>query len=124
MSHLKYRFSPLAIAQLDILWDYGYHQFGEQQADRYLDGLFSAIENIAENNLYQGLAPLRVPADEISDITSIPIRYIHNNKHYIYLRELPRHRGQRITGIVCILGDRMDTPQRLKENLSCTKSQF
>ena len=124
MSQLKYRFSPLAAAQLDILWDYGYHQFGEQQADRYLDGLFSAIEDIAENNLYQGLAPQRVPPDEIADITTVSIRYIHYNKHYIYMRELPRHKGQGITGVVCILGDRMDTPQRLKENLTSSKSEF
>ena len=123
MSQLKYCFSPLVAVQLDILWDYRYHQSGEQQADRYLDGQFSAIEDIAENNMYQGLAPQRVPHVEIADITTIPIRYIHYNKHYIYLRELPRHRGQVITGIVCILGDRMDTPQRLKENLSCSKSE-
>lgn len=30
---------------------YGYRQLGVQQADRYLDGLFSAIEEIAEDKL-------------------------------------------------------------------------
>ncbi len=41
------RFSPLAEAQLDALWDYGYRRFGEVQADEYLDGLFSAITAVA-----------------------------------------------------------------------------
>ena len=113
MSKGKYRFSPLAEIQLDMLWDYGYQRFGERLADSYLDGLFSAVEEVANSGRYLGLAPKRVPPDKIADITTLPIRYIHYEKHYLYLREL----SNGAIGVVCILGDRMDTPRRLQEEV-------
>lgn len=118
MSKGEYGFSPLAEIQLDTLWDYGYHRFGERQADSYLDGLFSAVEEVATSGRYLGLVPKRVPPDIITDITTLPIRYIHYEKHYLYLREL----SDGTIGVVCILGDRMDTPRRLQENLSSPMS--
>ena len=120
MSKGEYRFSPLAEIQLDTLWDYGFSRFGERQADSYLDGLFSAIEEVAVNGRYLGLIPKRVPPDKIAEITTLPIRYIRYGKHYLYLREL----SNGAIGVVCILGDRMDTPQRLKENLFSTLSKI
>ena len=115
----KYRFSPLAEAQLDALWDYGYRRFGEQQADSYLDNLFSAISEVAATGYYLGLRPALVPPDTILDITPHPIHYMRYEREFIYLREL----GDGAIGIVCILGDRMDTPNRLKENLSSPQSE-
>ena len=113
MSSGEWRFSPLAEAQLDALWDYGYHRFGELQADSYLEGLFTAVAEVAQNGRYLGLAPRLVSPDEIADVTDHSVHYIHYTKHYLYLREL----SDGTTGVVCILGERMDTPQRLKESL-------
>ncbi len=118
MSKGEYCFSPLAETQLDLLWDYGYHRFGEQQADNYLDGLFAAIDEIAISGKYSGLAPKRVPPDKIADITNSPIQYIRYKKHYIYLRKF----SDGAIGVICILGDRMDTPRRLKEGLLVIES--
>ena len=118
MSKGVYRFSLLAETQLDLILDYGHIHFGEQQADIYLNGLFAAVEEVAVNGRYLGLAPKRVPTDKIADITALPIFYIHYKKHYLYLREL----SDDAIGVVCILGDRMDTPRRLKENLFSPKS--
>lgn len=121
MSHAgEYRFSPLAEAQLDALWDYGYRRFGEVQADEYLDGLFSAIAAIAATGYYLGLRPSLVPPDMISDITSFPIHYVRYEQEYIYVRTL----SDKTLGVICILGDRMDTPNRLKENLSSRKAEI
>ena len=120
MSDGKFRFSSLAEAQLDALWDYGYSRFGEQHADSYLDGLFEAITEVAVSGRYLGLLPKHVPPDRITDITALPIQYIHYKKHYLYLRELP----DGALGVICILGDRMDTPRRLKENLSSSMSEI
>lgn len=116
----EYHFSPLAEVQLDALWDYGFRRFGERQADRYLDGLFSAVEEVAVNGRYLGLIPKRVPPDKIAEITRLPIRYIRYEKHYLYLRDLMNG----AIGVVCILGDRMDTPQRLQENLFSPMSEI
>lgn len=121
MSHKgNYRFSPLAEVQLDALWGYGYRRFGEQQADNYLDGLFSAIADVAATGHYLGLRPSLVPPDIISDITSFPIHYIRYLQEYIYLRALT----DKTLGVICILGDRMDTPNRLKENLSSRRAEI
>lgn len=113
MSRGEYRFSPLAEAQLDLLWDYGYHHFGEWQADNYLDGLFAAVDEVAISGQYLGLVPKRVPPDKIAAITKFTIQYIRYKKYYIYLRKF----SDDAIGVVCILGDRMDTPRRLKESL-------
>ncbi len=121
MSHKgNYRFSPLAEVQLDALWDYGYRRFGEQQADNYLDGLFSAIADVATTGHYLGLRPSLVPPDIISDITSLPIHYVRYEQEYIYLRTL----SDKALGVICILGDRMDTPNRLRENLSSRRAEI
>ncbi|GEM_PF-72054 len=120
MNRGEYRFSPLAEIQLDASWDYSFRRFGKQQADRYLDGLFSAVEEVAANGRYLGLAPKRVPPDLIGEITTRPILYIRYGKHYLYLRDL-LNGG---IGVVCILGDRMDTPRRLKENLFSPTSKI
>lgn len=120
MTNAEFRFSPLAEIQLDSLWNYGYRRFGEQQADDYVDGLFSAVEEVAINGLYRGVAPKRVSPDKIADITTRPIRYIHYGRHYLYLCELF---GDAV-GVVCILGDRMDTPRQLRENLSSSEPKF
>jgi len=116
----NYRFSPLAEVQLVALWDYGYRRFGEQQADNYLDGLFSAIADVAATGHYLGLPPSLVPPDIISDITSLPIHYVRYEQEYIYLRTL----SDKALGVICILGDRMDTPNRLKENLSSHRAEI
>ena len=113
MSRGECRFSPLAAAQLDLLWDYGYHRFGERQAENYLDGLLAAVDEVAISGQYSSLVPKRVPPDKIADITNLPIQYIRYKKHYIYLRKF----SDGAIGVVCILGDRMDTPRRLKEDL-------
>ena len=121
MSHEgSYRFSPLAEVQLDALWDYGYRRFGELQADNYLDGLFSAIADVAATGQYLGLPPSLVPPDIISDITSFPIYYVRYEQEYIYLRAL----SDKALGVICILGDRMDTPNRLKENRSSRRAKI
>ena len=109
----EYRFSPLAEAQLNAIWDYGYHRFGEEQADSYLDALFSAIAELAMTGAYQGLPPSLVPPDKISDITSFQVHYIRYQQEFIYLRKL----DDGTLGVICLLGSRMDTPLRLKENL-------
>jgi toxin ParE1/3/4 len=116
----KYRFSPLAEAQLEDLWDYGYRRFGEHQADSYLDDLFAAISEVAATGHYLGLRPALVPPDRISDITSFPIHYMRYGREFVYLRELQ----DGAIGIICILGDRMDTPNRLKEHLSSLQAEL
>lgn len=103
------RFSPLALAQLDMIWDYAYKRFGPEQADVYIDGLFDALEELQADWIFHGVIPRLVPPDLISDITSESIYFIRYEHEILYLK----HLDQNQLGVVCILGDRMDTPNRL-----------
>jgi plasmid stabilization system protein ParE len=103
----------LAEIQLNSIWDYGYQIFGVEQADKYLDGLFDSIDEIARTHYYNGLPPRLVPPDLINEISATPISFFRYEKQIVYLKDL----SDGALGVVCILGNRMDTPNRLKESL-------
>lgn len=107
-------YSPLALAQLDNIWDYGFHRFGINQADKYIDGLFDAIGEISNAGSYNGIKPRVFPLDMLTDITSECIHFFRYENEIVYLKKL-KTGG---IGVVSILGARMDTPNKLKEMLS------
>ena len=108
------KYSPLALAQLDMIWDYGFERFGLKQADIYIDGLLDALDEINSSWAYKGLKPRPVPLDKIADITSELIYFIPYKNEIIYLKKM----AIACVGVPCLLGVRMDTPNRLKEILS------
>ncbi len=122
------QFSPLALTQLDIIWDYGYERFGQKRADAYIDGLFDVLEALQRQGAYQGqyqgqyqgMTLRRVPPDLISDITTESIYFIRYKHEILYLKPLKNNR----LGVVCILGERMDTPNRLLDMLRMPTSKL
>ncbi|MEZ5534707.1 MAG: type II toxin-antitoxin system RelE/ParE family toxin [Thiolinea sp.] len=114
MKWKAYQFSPLAEAQLDEIWDYSFSRFGEHQADRYLEGFFQLLGELIASGRCRGLRPRQVPRDKIADITDRIIYYVRYEHHYLYFHDLSD--GE--LGVICILGERMDTPNRLRESLS------
>lgn len=48
---MKYnlKISSTADADLDAIYEYGFHQWGEMQADRYYDDLLKQFDQITEN---------------------------------------------------------------------------
>ena len=108
------QYSPLALAQLDSIWDYGFQRFGVNQADKYIDGLFDAVDEISNTGKYKGIKPRIFPLDMITDITPEIIHFTRYENEVIYLKTL-EHGG---IGVISILGVRMDTPNRLKEILA------
>ncbi len=111
---IEAKYSPLALAQLDSIWDYGFQRFGENQADKYIDGLFDAIDEISNTGKYNAIKPRVFPLDMIADITTESIHFTRYENEVIYLKEL-ENGG---IGVISILGVRMDTPNRLKEILA------
>jgi len=114
------KFSPLALAQLDLIWDYDFERFGLEKADAYVDGIFDALEELNEHWVYQAAAPRLVPPDLISDITQESIHFIRYKHEILYLK----HLNDQSVGVVCILGEKMDTPNRLLDMLNSPKSSF
>ncbi|MCP5211507.1 MAG: type II toxin-antitoxin system RelE/ParE family toxin [Hahellaceae bacterium] len=116
----KVKFSPLALSQLDNIWDYGFQRFGAKQADKYLDELLDALDDIAETWTYSGLKPRLFPNDKIADFTSEHIHFTRFENEILYFKKLKN--GER--GVISILGVRMDTPNRFKEMLANPLSEI
>ena len=107
---IEAKYSPLALAQLDN----GFQRFGENQADKYIDGLFDAIDEISNTGKYNAIKPRVFPLDMIADITTESIHFTRYENEVIYMKQL-ENGG---IGVISILGVRMDTPNRLKEILA------
>jgi len=85
---------------LDI-WDYTERTWGEDQADKYIQGLVDAIERI------QGKRHLwRTVVDE----PTAGLFFIRYQHHFIFFREL----STGTPGVISILHENMDIPSRLK----------
>ena len=100
---MKYRFYPRANERLDEIWEYTVEQWDEHQAEKYIRGLFSALEKRAERKH----SWLSVKESGFSGVYFF--RYEH---HFVFYREL----SDRTIGVISILHERMDLPHRLKED--------
>lgn len=101
---MKLKIHPSARRSIIKIWHYTDENWGEKQADRYVRGIYKAIEHAALNrHLWRA-----VEHEKFAGIFFI--RYEH---HYIFFRELNKN----TLGIVSILHKRMNIPDRLKEEL-------
>ena len=85
------------------IWLYTDKTWGEKQADKYIRGLNKAIDNAGRKKfLWRKL--------EHEDLKGIYfVRYEH---HYIFFRELSKE----TLGVINVLHESMDIPNRLKED--------
>jgi len=99
---MKYRFSPAADKRQDEIWAYTVQTWGEDQAVRYIKGLHKAIQNAAAD-----------PKSwhKVNSPNFPNIFYIRYEKHFIFFRLL----SDGVLGVIDILHERMDIPNRLKD---------
>lgn len=71
---MNYRLSQEAEEDLIRLYRYGFYRFGETQADRYIDSLYSCFDRIAENNFHL----LKGFAKVIAFVSVVQIPFISN----------------------------------------------
>lgn len=98
----SYFIEASANAAIDDLYAYTIDQWGEQQADKYLSGLFARFEAIVSNEVVWRPVPPEF------DIEAWVTRYEH---HYVYWKELEDGR----IGIMAVLHERMHQAARLVE---------
>jgi toxin ParE1/3/4 len=105
-----YKFFPAADKSQDAIWDYTYEEWGEAQANKYIKGLHSHIQKLADKKLlWRPISKsLALPAGLEREVFSS-----HYERHYVFFRELT---GGTI-GIMSILHDTMHIPVRLREDL-------
>jgi toxin ParE1/3/4 len=96
-----YLISRAAVADLDMIWDYTFENWGQEQADRYIDDIRKACEALGIG------ARSERPVDDIwPGIFKLAV-----NAHFLFCRRLEDGR----TGIVRILHKRMDVEARLRD---------
>jgi toxin ParE1/3/4 len=97
-----FQLSKKAEQDLKEIYQYGYRQHGERQADRYIYKLEKAFYFLAENPL---ICPERVEFVP-------PVRIHHHDKHLlVYIYE------NNIILIIRLLHERMDIKSRLDDSL-------
>jgi toxin ParE1/3/4 len=92
---------PTADQRLDEIYDYTADQWGEDQADRYIQRLFERFAAIAAKRV-----PWRVLPAEFG----LPLYYARADHHIVYWRE----RTDGVIGIVTILHERMHQLEQLR----------
>lgn len=71
------KLTPKASQDLEDIWFYGYHQFGEEQADKYINHISDIFRILGENNI-------GTPRPELGEyINALPFE-----RHIIYFRKL------------------------------------
>jgi toxin ParE1/3/4 len=91
-----------ANAAIDNLYAYTLERWGEEQADKYLSGLFACFEAIVSKEV------LWRPVPSEFEIEAWVSRYDH---HYVYWKQLDDGR----VGIMAVLHERMHQVERLGE---------
>lgn len=101
MPHKVY---PAAERAVIDIWHYTNETWGEKQADKYIRGLYEAIEKAADNKKIW---------KEIEHEKFHDIFYIRYERHYVFFRQL----SKKTLGVVGILHERRNIPDRLKEDI-------
>ena len=94
----EYRLSPAAVRDLEAIWTYSAQQWGIEQADKYIDALTAAFDELAHS-------PNMAPACD--HIRSSYRRWVVE-RHNVYFQVM--HYG---IAIIRVLHDRMDAPHHL-----------
>ena len=97
------RFQEAASRRLDEIYHYTRDQWGDEQADRYVTGLFAALGGIESH----GVVSRPVPAE--FGVEGYFFRY---ERHFVYWRRL----SDGDIGIVTILHERMHRIDRFRED--------
>ena len=99
-----YRVLKSASYRIDEIYNYSWDQWGEEQAKRYIEGLFECFEKIAKREVLWRAIPAEY---EVAGY------YTSYEKHFVYWREL----SDGAVGIATVLHQSMSVRDRLQEDL-------
>ncbi|MFT5465540.1 MAG: toxin ParE1/3/4 [Verrucomicrobiales bacterium] len=106
---MPHRIYPSARERILQIWEYSDRKWGEEQANRYIEGLIGRIDEIAlERHLWKSVADPEFEGAYFA-------RY---HQHFIFFRELEE--GE--LGVISILHEVMDVPSRLREDAETNDS--
>jgi len=99
---VEHRIHPSARRRLVEIWGYTEETWGAEQADRYVEGLFTELDLIAQKR--RRWRPVK--EDGLEGVFFAKYRH-----HFIFFRDL----GSEL-GVVTVLHESMDLPNRLRED--------
>lgn len=99
----KFLVQKSAAARLKEIFIYTQQQWGNEQAHRYIDGIFERFEQIANQEIFWHPIPAEFEVEGYFTVYE---------KHYIYWKKLSSEK----IGIVTILHERMHQINRFKED--------
>jgi toxin ParE1/3/4 len=100
----SFRVQRIAGHRIDEIYAYTRDQWGEEQAERYIEGLFSRFEAIAAESF-----PWRAIPAELG-VSGFVCKYEH---HFIYWKVL----ADGSIGIVTVLHERMHNIERFRDDM-------
>lgn len=101
---MRHKIYPVARRRIIEIWHYTDKTWGEEQADKYVRGLYEAIEKAAINKYMWR----KIEHEAMKGIFFV--RYQH---HYVFFREL----SKKVLGVINVLHESMDIPRQLKNDL-------
>ncbi len=106
---MRYRVFKRALQQLSSIWLYTAEEWGEKQADKYIDGLYAAFSEICQNyNLWKA----------VSNKKLVGLYLYRYKKHLIFFKLL----ASGDVGIACILHENMNLPEHLSSDIEESES--
>jgi len=99
---MTYVLSPIAISHLTDIYNYTFENWGEAQADKYLNELYSFFDSVSNRDI----AWRPIPAE-----FSVQGYFARCNKHFVYWRSFPNEH----VGIVAVIHERRHQMERLKD---------
>ena len=91
----KYVIFKPANAALDEVWHYSFENWGEEQAEKYIEGLFTTMQKAASREILWR---------KIREQTLLDAYFVKYQRHYIFFRELEDD----LIGIISIIHEKRD----------------
>ncbi|HEX7954273.1 MAG TPA: type II toxin-antitoxin system RelE/ParE family toxin [Burkholderiales bacterium] len=99
----SYRVQHAAGRRIDDIYTYTRERWGQDQAERYIRGLFARFEDIVERRIAWRDVPRELGVEGF---------YCRYERHYVYWRVL----SDGAVGIVTVLHERMHQIERFRED--------
>ena len=112
----NYLFYPPANEAQDAIWQYTVDQWGEEQAEKYIIGLHTHLQTLADKQ--KPWRPLPSGSLVPSDL-DMKVYFSKYERHHIFFRTLSKGG----IGIMSILHERSDIPVRLRQDLEEIEAQ-
>ena len=96
---------PAVRNEIKRIWVYTKENWGDRQADRYVTGMYDALQALGKNRMSQRT----MPDENLKGVYFF--RYEH---HYVFFKEVT----SKCIGVILILHESMDVPNHLKNKLN------